>query len=198
MTAQQSVQSAVHPSTPNAAQLNGVDTAALQGLIANIAADPAQGQTRWDVTTQWQGGCKSRTHIKQFELGARKVQRDFAIVIDEPREIGGTDTAPNPQDFLLAALNGCMTVGYVACATLMGIRLESLEIRTAGNIDLRGVLGMDASVTPGYESLHYTVKIKGDATPQQFQELHAMVAATSANRWNLSQPIKMTSDLIVQ
>ncbi len=197
MTAQQSVQQSVQSSTRNSTGINGIDTNALQGLIARIAADAAEGQTKWDVTTQWQQGCVSRTQVKQFELGGKKVQRDFAIMIDEPEEIGGTNIAPNPQDFLLAALNGCMTVGYVACATLMGIRLDSLEIRTSGEIDLRGVLGMDASVTPGYEALHYTVKIKGNGTPEQFQELHAMVAATSANRWNLSQPIRMTSELIV-
>src|SRR3546814_6351849 len=79
---------------------------------------------------------------------------------------------------LLAALNACMMVGYVAQCALRGIVLESLDIETQGDIDLRGFLGLDPRVAPGYESLSYTVRIKGDGTPEQFAEIHEAVKAT--------------------
>jgi hypothetical protein len=45
------------------------------------------------------------------------VPRWFSIDIDEPCELGGTNSFANPQKHLLASLNACMTVGYVAqCA----------------------------------------------------------------------------------
>ena len=36
--------------------------------------------------------------------------------------------------------------------SLGGITLESLEIQTDGDIDLRGFLGIDPAVPPGYET----------------------------------------------
>jgi uncharacterized OsmC-like protein len=81
------------------------------------------------------------------------VPRRFSIDIDEPSELGGTNRFANPQEHLLAALNGCMTVGYVAQCAVRGITLESLEIETDGGIDLRGFLGIDPTVPPGYENL---------------------------------------------
>jgi hypothetical protein len=52
-------------------------------------------------------------------------------------------------------------------------------------------------VKPGYDELHYTVRIKGNGTAEQFKEIHDAVIKTSPNRWNIANPIKLTSDLIV-
>ena len=70
----------------------------------------------------------------------------FAFDIDEPEELGGGNAFANPQEHLLAALNACMTVGYVAQCSVRGIKLESLSIETEGDIDLRGFLGIDPAV----------------------------------------------------
>ena len=90
--------------------------------------------------------------------------RRFSIDIDEPHELGGTNRFANPQEHLIAALNACMTVGYVAQCAVRGITLESLAIETDGEIDLRGFLGIDPAVPPGYENLNYIVRIKGSGT----------------------------------
>src|SRR5215469_12943993 len=95
----------------------------------------------------------------------------------------------NPQEHLIAALNACMTVGYVAQCAVRGITLESLAIETGGEIDLRGFLGMDPAVPPGYKTLSYTVRIKGSGTIEQFAEVHKAVMATSPNFYNLSQAV---------
>ena len=86
---------------------------------------------------------------------APNVPRRFSIDIDEPFELGGGNAFANPQEYLLAALNACMTVGYVAQCAVQGITIEKLEIATEGDIDLRGFFGLDPSVPPGYESLRY-------------------------------------------
>jgi hypothetical protein len=90
-----------------------------------------------------------------------------------------------------------MTVGYAAQCALRGIRLDSLEIVTEGDIDLRGFFGLSDEVAPGYEGLSYTVNIKGDATEAEFAEVHAAVMATSPNFHNLSAAVKLTPKLIV-
>jgi len=111
--------------------------------------------------------------------------------LGEPCELLGADGAPNPQELLMAAFNACITVGYIAGASVHGITLESLEIKTRGELDLRGFLGLSDAVAPGYESVEYEVRIKGDGTPEQFEEIHQTVMKTSPNYFNISRPIRL-------
>ena len=97
----------------------------------------------------------------------------------------------------MAAFNACIMVGYVAGAAVNGIRLKSVEIETSGELDLRGFLGLDASVPPGYERISYVVRIKGDGTPEQFREIHETVMRTSPNYFNISRPVSIDAKLEV-
>src|SRR4051812_1417151 len=142
--------------------LNGIDPDALRRLAGHAAADPRNAQVKFNAATHWRGGTKSETHIDGYELGGKRVAKDFTITVDEPRELVGGNTAPNPQEVLLTSLNSCMLVGYVAGATLHGVTLESLSIESEGQLDMRGFLGLDANVKPGYDEIRYTVRIKGD------------------------------------
>ena len=97
----------------------------------------------------------------------------------------------------MAAFNACITVGYVAGAALRGITLESLEIHTKGQLDLRGFLGLSEIVPAGYETIDYEVRIKGDGTPEDFEAIHQNVILTSPNYFNMSRPIRMNPKLSV-
>jgi len=178
--------------------VNGLDLDQLFTLIQGVKDDPAKGKTSWRVTTSWQGQTRSRAQVEAFGIGGERVPRRFSIDIDEPLELGGTDRFANPQEHLLAALNACMTVGYVAQCAVRGITLERLEIETDGEIDLRGFLGLDPAVPPGYETLRYTVRIKGSGTREQFAEIHEAVMATSPNFHNVSRPVALKPVLIVE
>jgi len=178
--------------------VNGINVDDLFALIDDVKREPAKGKTNWHVTTTWQGQARSRAEIESYEIGGEKVPRRFSIEIDEPRELGGSNSFANPQDHLIAALNACITVGYVAQCAVRGITLESLAIDTDGEIDLRGFLGIDPAVPPGYENLSYTVRIKGNGTEQQFAEVHNAVMATSPNFYNMSRPVALKPTLVVE
>ena len=90
-----------------------------------------------------------------------------------------------------------MIVGYSAACALQDIELEELSIETAGDIDLRGFLGMASSEKPGYDSLHCTVHIRGNAT-EEFRKVHEIVKATSPNRINVAGAIALSSQLVVE
>jgi len=180
------------------AVVNGINVDDLFALIDGVRRDAAKGKTTWRVTTTWQGQTHSRAQVESFGIGGEQVPRRFAIDIDEPYELGGSNRFANPQEHLLAALNACMTVGYVAQCAVKGITLESLAIETDGEIDLRGFLGIDPAVPAGYESLSYVVRIKGDGTKEQFAEIHEAVMATSPNFYNVSRPIGLKPMLVVE
>jgi uncharacterized OsmC-like protein len=178
--------------------INGINVDDLFSLVDGVKRDAAKGKTNWRVTTSWQGQTRSRAQIEGFDIGGERVPRQFSIDIDEPYELGGSNRFANPQEHLLAALNACMTVGYVAQCALRGITLEKLEIETHGEIDLRGFLGIDPAVPPGYERLSYVVRIKGNGTDEEFGEIHAAVMATSPNAYNLSRAVALKPTLIVE
>ena len=133
--------------------VNGINVDNLLALIEGVRREAAKAKTNWQVTTTWQGQARSRAKIESFEIGGERVPRRFSIDIDEPHELGGSNSFANPQEHLIAALNACMTVGYVAQCAMRGITLESLAIETDGEIDLRGFLGIDPAVPSGYENL---------------------------------------------
>ncbi len=175
--------------------LNGIDLAALGTMVDNIREDSGNGIVRFRVKTRWTGQTRSETLVEGYEIGGEHVSRRFKIVADEPSQLLGQNSAPNPQELLMTALNACMMVGYVANAALLGIELDAVEIETHGQLDLRGFLGLDESVSPGYRELDYTVRIGGTGTPEQFEAIHRTVMKTSPNFFNLNQPIRMNGRL---
>jgi uncharacterized OsmC-like protein len=178
--------------------LNGINVADVSALIAGIAAEPAKGVTHWKVTNRWQGRTHNRARVEGFGIGGAFVERAFDIDIDEPLQLGGANQHANPQEYLLAAVSACMMVGFVAIATLKGIRLDKLEIEIEGDIDLRAFLLIDLGVTPGYEALNYTIRVKGDASEAEFAEIHRLVMASSPNFYNATHPIPMQMNLVVE
>ena len=178
--------------------LNGIDTDGVKALIRHVAEDSANAITHWHVSSSWTGGTRSDTKVSGYGFGREHIKKDFIISIDEPTELGGTNQFANPQEYLLAAMNGCIMVGYVVGCSMEGIELEELRIETEGDIDLRGFLGLDPNVKPGYDEISYTVHIKGNGTPEQFQKVHDTVCATSPNRFNVANAIKLNSKLVVE
>ncbi len=179
-------------------KVNGIDVEALRAAIAGIEADTDKAMTTWKVTSTWKGGTRSDHEVDGFVIGGQKAERRFTIQIDEPLELCGTNQFANPQEYLMSATNACMMVGYAAVAALMGVRLTRLEVELSGDIDLRGFLGIDTHVKPGYDGLKQTVRIAGDGTPEQFQKLHEIVKATSPNYFNITSSIPLFSELVIE
>lgn len=178
--------------------VNGIDTDGVKALIGHVAEDSANAKTHWHVTSSWEGGTRSDTKVSGYGFGKEYIKKDFTIHIDEPTELGGTNQFANPQEYLLAAFNGCIMVGYVVGCSMEGIELEELRIETEGDIDLRGFLGLDKNVKPGYDEISYTVHIKGNGTSEQFQKVHETVCATSPNRFNVANAIRLNSEIVVE
>ena len=177
-------------------RVNGIDVGALEEVVAAVSEDHSQGIVEFNVTTAWTGQTRSETTVTHYTLGGERIDRQFKIVADEPFELLGTNSAPNPQELLMSAANACMTVGYVAQAAIRGITLTKCEITMKGELDLRGFLGIDETVKPGYGAIDYDVAIEGDGTPEQFAEIHEAVQATSPNYFNMAQAIEMRGKLV--
>ncbi|MFL6536020.1 MAG: OsmC family protein [Pseudomonas sp.] len=178
--------------------LNGIDVAALQQFAKGVAEDATKRHASFNVKTEWKGQTRTVAKVNRYSLAGETYSRNFEIAADEPNELLGQNCAPNPQELLMAALNACMSVGYAANAALMGIKIHSLEIETNGTLDLRGFLGIDESVNPGYDEVSVAIRLHTDAPRERVEELHDAVLKTSVNYANFSKAIRMVPTLEVR
>lgn len=165
--------------------LNAVDIAAVAGLATKIQQEPDVARTTWRAEVTWDGGFRSAATIREFSPTAS----------DEPAALGGTDTAPNPVEQLLAALGNCLAVGYAANATAAGVPIDGLRIELEGDLDLRTFLGLDPNGHAGFSGIRATVAIDADVTDDALDELHRTVVATSPVGHTLSRPVAVQIDL---
>ncbi len=147
--------------------------AALSGLAeftaatsTAVRANPTAGQVRPSVRTELVPG--TATQVSVFTSS-------HEFTIDEPAGLGGTDQGANPIEHLLAALGACQVISYRFWAAKLGIALDTVDVRLAGDIDLRGFLGIDPSVRPGFESIDVEVVLGGPETQQRYEALSAAV-----------------------
>jgi uncharacterized OsmC-like protein len=175
--------------------VNGIDLAAMDAAVRAIGDDPGCAHVGFRVRTEWKGRTKSESTVDSCTIGGRIVPRGFTIATDEPHELLGTDTAPNPQELLMSAVNACMVAAYVAQAALRGITLDSCRIETEGELDLRGFLGLDETIPAGYRRINYVVSLEGDGSRTQYEDIHQAVMTTSPNYFHMAQPIQMCGRL---
>ena len=177
--------------------VNGVDLDRLFGTIDAVKADPALARFQFRARNQWVDGGYSRTTIKDFygagEEDATRTE-PFIVDTDEPPVLLGENRAPNTAEYVLHALAACLSGTIVYHAAARGIALEGVETRIDGDVDLRGFLGLDDKVRPGYQQIRVTIKASGDLDDDQIAEL-ASLTRYSPVRDMVSNPVPVAIDV---
>jgi len=175
---------------------NGIAIAALSEFVNEVKEAPEEAAIDYGVTLTWESGTRSHIEAKTMCVGPHRVSRNFSWKADEPRQLLGTNHAANPQELLLSGLGACMMVSFLAGASAKGIQIETLEIDFDAELDLRGFLGVVSNATVGFPEIRYTIRVTGDATPEQFEELHQASVEHSPNAQTVLQPVPMKGELI--
>jgi putative redox protein len=134
------------------------------GTQAALGEQPAQAEATFEAQSRLGHGLNSAVAIRQFSVG-----------VDEPPGLGGQDTAPNPVEYVLAALGSCQEITYRLYADSLGIPLNNVSVALKGVIDLRGFFNVDDSVRPGYQRIEAEVIIDSPASEQELRRLKEIV-----------------------
>jgi uncharacterized OsmC-like protein len=188
-----------HPvlqSVNHSASINGFDLVAVEETVKVLGTEPARALTEFRVHSSWAGAAAAEHRVDSYELGGERIARQHVFRSDEPIEFFGANSAPNPQEYLFAALNACMLFGYATKAAVMGIPIERMTIDTRGRMDVRGTMGL-APVPPGCETLACTVHIKARGTQEQLEALHQEVLRSSPNVYHVMSAIRLAPTLVV-
>jgi uncharacterized OsmC-like protein len=154
--------------------LNGVNVTQLSETVEAIKSEPSIAKFRFKAKNTWINGGHNRTTIKEF-YGANHDDetRTEPFIMDngEPPVLLGNDEGPNPVEYVLNALAGCMTTTMVYHAAARGIKIQEVESTLSGDLDLHGFLQLKDDVRKGYENIKVTFKVKSDADPKELEEL---------------------------
>jgi uncharacterized OsmC-like protein len=157
--------------------VNGVDVTALSDTMDAIKGNTEIAKFNFRATNKWLGGDKNRTTIKDFSgaLGEHRTGiQAFIIDNGEPDVLLGHDEAPNPVEWLLHALVGCVTTTTAYHAAAQGIAIEAIDSDIEGDLDLRGFLGLSPDVRKGYSAVRLRMRVKTKAEPPAIKALTAM------------------------
>jgi len=162
---------------------NGVDTEQLYGTLDAIKADPSLARFQFRARNRWIDGAHNRTTIRDFyaanqEDGSRS--HEFVLDAGEPAILLGSDTGPNPAEYLLHALAACLTTSLVYVAAARGVRLTEVESTLEGDMDVQGALGLSDEYRNGFERIRVSFRVSGDAPEEKLREIVARAQQRSA------------------
>ncbi|MHA1410483.1 MAG: OsmC family protein [Candidatus Odinarchaeia archaeon] len=156
----------------------------IQEMVKLLKEDPEKGKAVFTTETSLAGNLKTKA-----------IARDFVIKSDEPPELGGENTAPNPIELVLAALGNCQAITYVAYSIAMRIPIKDVRVLVKGYIDLQGFFGVDDSVDPGFYEIFYETTIVSDQPKERIEQLVAAVESHCPVLDILSRPIKINNEI---
>lgn len=161
---------------------NGVNVEALLGAREALAVTPEGAQFQWRAECQWLNGTHSQTKVQGFfGLGEEQSHKKYFVYdADHPAVFASEDNGPTPVEYMLVGLASCLTAGIASVAQHRDIQLRSVKATLEGDMDIRGILGIDSDVRNGYSGIKVNFEIDADASKEDIEALVAQSQKRSA------------------
>jgi uncharacterized OsmC-like protein len=173
---------------------NGIDTAQVYGTLDALRAQPELARFAFRATNRWINGTHSRSTIQGlWGAGGEDTSREIPFEVDasEPPVLFGHNEAPNPAEYVLHALAGCLTLTIVNVAAARKVTLTEVSSTLEGVLDARGATGLDGSYRNGFERVTVSFSIKGDAPAEKLQEIVERAKARSVVYDIVANPVQV-------
>lgn len=110
--------------------------------------------------------------------------QDHTLIIDQPADMGGSDSGPNPLEVLLVSLGSCQATVAAIIARQEGIELADISIETEGDYDVDFLLGKTQEGHSGFLEIRQKVFIDVNLTDEEkiafFEKVHARCPVTGS------------------
>ncbi|EHQ60681.1 hypothetical protein PDENDC454_18943 [Paenibacillus dendritiformis C454] len=138
---------------------------------------------------------RATAHL-QNGMVVKAKSRNFEMMIDEPKSLGGTDTAMNPVEVVLCALGACQSIVARAYARKFKIDLEEFWVEVEGDLDTDGFMNK-SDVRRGYSEIRYNIHIKSNASYEQAKEFVEFIERTCPVGDTINNPVRLVLNDIV-
>lgn len=143
---------------------NGVDVETLFATLDAVKSNPQIAKFQFRATNHWVSGTNSLSTIHEFHGAMQELAHvePRTYEADHPAILVGKDRAPTPVEFVLHALAACLTAGIANIAAARGVQLDEVTSTVEGDVDLRGLLGLDPEVRNGFQQIRVSFRLRGD------------------------------------
>ncbi|MFP4613921.1 MAG: OsmC family protein [Spirochaetaceae bacterium] len=126
-------------------------------------------------------------------LQVESTVRQFTLRMDEPEDLGGTDTGINPVEAMLAALGSCLTIVAGAFAKQEGIDLQDFWVELEGDLDPSGFLQGAEGVRRGFDEVRFTPHIKTSSSLEDVERFLKFIKSRCPVSDNLANETRIVS-----
>jgi len=133
-----------------------------QGADTGLTADLEEARSfSWTARVRWTEGMQARAYV-----------RNHSFTVGQPASFDTTDTAPSALEFLMAALGGCLAVGFQWRASRRGAVVRNLEISLRASCDnILVFLGVEDGGHPGLKAIEGNLYVDADLEDEALQAL---------------------------
>jgi uncharacterized OsmC-like protein len=176
---------------------NGVNLEALLGAREALTGAPEAAGFQWRAQCEWVSGTHSRTTVYDFAgLGTEHTHRSpFVFEADHPEVFASHDLGATPAEMVLVALAGCLTAAVATVAANRRVPLRSVKASIEGDMDIQGILGIDADVRNGFSGIRVRYEIDADAPRSDIEAIVAQSQKRSAVFEIVTNPTTVTVDV---
>ncbi|MBO8172110.1 MAG: OsmC family protein [Bacillaceae bacterium] len=160
--------------------MNNIKLDVLNKTTEAITADRTLKMRKWNARVTWKDGVHNELNIREFPT----------IQVDEPDTLGGTDTAPNPVEYLIGAAASCFAITFEVMASQQGVTLKHVEADIEADLNAAVFLGIEE----GYGGVINPViklKVESSASEDQVREIAEAALAKSPVLASLKEEVKL-------
>jgi len=120
---------------------------------------------------------KTVTVETSMEKGFKLVSQlgNHTVYVDQPTANGGTDAGPNPLQYFLLSLGGCISAISRIAAKQKKIPLRALKLTIRGELDTDVLMGINQENRAGFGAIEVTAEIDADLTDEEKSDFLAEV-----------------------
>ena len=178
--------------------VNGVSVDQFIDTINTVKDEPRTGRFTFRSHSHWIRGSHIVTTVKDFtHAGVEDTSRKATFVMDagEPSVLLGRDEGPTPFEALLHALASCLAISFVYYASAREVKIDALEMRLEGEIDLQGFLGLSRKIRNGFDRIRVTFVVTSGAPRETLDELCSLAQRRSPVFDMISNPVPVTVEM---
>ena len=115
----------------------------------------------WSARVRWTEGMQARAFI-----------RNHAFTVGQPASFDTQDIAPSAVEYVLAALGGCLAVGFQWRASRRGLAVRNLEISLQAQAEnILVFLGLEEQGHPGLKTIQGRLYVDVDGDEDVLQDI---------------------------
>jgi TusA-related sulfurtransferase/uncharacterized OsmC-like protein len=149
-----------------------------------VDLDTARAFT-WSARVRWAEG-----------MQAKAFMRNHAFTVGQPASFDTQDVAPSAVEYLLAAVGGCLAVGFQWRASRRGIAVRHVEIALQAQADnILVFLGLEEEGHPGLKGIEGRLYVDADGDDEVLQEIWADTLRRSPVTQSLARQVPVQLDM---